>query len=878
MKKQRGVRRLALLMALVLLLVIQPLGVLPAGAAGANRTIGRLATAPTVDGVIAEGEWGPKDMDLNNYQTFTVPGSAEKVALSGEVYLGYDATHFYLAVVAVYEDHQNDHTGYDVWRGDALQIQISADGKNDRRAFSFGVSADGKVKGYQSGRETYEIPAPGGEFFVKRNEATNTTVYEIALPLSRFSGDVKSFAEGDEIAFSYAMHMHNGYYYEWCRGIVKEKNIATAAILTLGEEKEMAPPKGETLLMGDVDKDGVLTSTDARLTMQYAAKKVTEADLDLRVADVDGDKSYTTTDARMMLQYAVDKIDAFPAGDVLELPAPGAPTKATSSNSFSPMSDAAGTPFASLEELEENLTDEGVVSDRGAFGYFAFTTECNEGLPFNVACYITEDTITAMLPAGADLTALIPTFRYFGQRVEMNGQPVASDATVLDLSEDVVLTLVAPDGENSRELTVHIETLDTGLPSVAMTVDGYGTIASKTEYVDVSIYVGGGEMTGSTLLPATAKGRGNTSWGEPKKGYTVKLNENASLLGMSDSNDWALVANYEDKSLLRNVMAEYLAEGADLDYVVQNRPVDLWYNGEYWGTYNLVEKIEIEKDRVNITKYEPGKKAGEVGFLMEFDGHVVEIPDWQRNQWQRPLGWDCELYYDPVTDEVFMPINVGGKWLTIKKPSYENLQNDKEQLRYIYNKVNEAVEALYTEDYKIFSQFIDVESFSKWYLVEEYMNNGDSSFHSSCYMTLDVNGKFKLGPVWDFDRSSENCHYWNPEERIDSLYTAGSAWFYLIYKAPEAREILKAEYKKFRVALEGVNAHLETMADSIYASQQYNFEKWDILEHVVDDPGGFGNNVTQAQRESQTFEAEIARLEAFFNRQTAKMDAFMASI
>ena len=89
---------------------------------------------------------------------------------------------------------------------------------------------------------------------------------------------------------------------------------------------------------------------------------------------------------------------------------------------------------------------------------------------------------------------------------------------------------------------------------------------------------------------------------------------------------------------------------------------------------------------------------------------------------------------------------------------------------------------------------------------------------------------------------------------------------------------MKAEYKKFRVALEGVNAHLETMADSIYASQQYNFEKWDILEHVVDDPGGFGNNVTQAQRESQTFEAEIARLEAFFNRQTAKMDAFMASI
>lgn len=900
----RILRLTALLCVLALLVCAVPM---TASAAGPDRTIGRLPTAPTIDGVIAENEWGARTMELQNYQTATVPGGAKKVPLNGDVYLAYDEEHFYCAIVAVYDDHQNSYADYDLWRGDAVQMQISANGTSDRRSFCFALTDDGVPHGYQSGghREVYTANATGGEFYVTRDEATNTTVYEIALPLSRFSDLGFPLQKGDTLAFSFAVHMNNGYYYEWCDGIVQEKNIEKAATLTLGDdidlsgkqpeqkpeqEPEQKPePSTRRVLVGDVNSDGKVNTTDARLVLQYAAGLIEADAIDLEAAEVNGDQKINTTDARQILQLAAGILSEFPRGEYVEVPVEGGesggdeeiggddtvdtPTtgKTVSSNSFSPVDAAAGTPFTALSDLEADKNS--------PFEYFALTTEANETLPFNVRCAVDEYLITAMLPAGADLSAIIPTFSAPGFTAEANGAPLVSDVTVLDLTEDVTLKLIPENGDVLYIFTLRVETLDTGLPSVALTTEGYEEIVSKEEYLNASLYLGGGAAGDAVLREATVKGRGNSSWKEPKKGYTIKLTEKAQLMDMSESKDWTLIANYEDNTLLRNTTAEYLAEGVGLDWVAQNRSVDLWYNGVYWGTYTLTEKIEIEKDRVNITEYVPGCGVGQTGFLAEFDGHVVEIPDSQRREWQQPLGSNYAMYYDPATDELFMEVGIGGKWLTLKKPSYEKLINDKDQLIYFYNYIRSAVDALYSGDYSRITQYIDVESFVKWYLVEEFMNNGDSSFHSSCYIQLDVGGKLKLGPVWDFDRSSANCDYWNPNEDVDSLYRAGSAWFYLLFDCPEARTVLKSEYKEFRKVLATLPEHLETMADSIYASQTYNFQRWDILETVVDDGIDAGwNAITTGQHNSQTFEAEIDLLADYFSRRTAQMDRFIPNL
>ena len=62
----------------------------------------------------------------------------------------------------------------------------------------------------------------------------------------------------------------------------------------------------------DVDMDGKVTSTDARLTLQVAVNKITKNAVSSPEAlDVDGDGKVSSTDARLMLQMAVGKIKSF---------------------------------------------------------------------------------------------------------------------------------------------------------------------------------------------------------------------------------------------------------------------------------------------------------------------------------------------------------------------------------------------------------------------------------------------------------------------------------------------------------------------------------------------------------------------------------------
>ena len=70
---------------------------------------------------------------------------------------------------------------------------------------------------------------------------------------------------------------------------------------------------GDAQKLGDIDGNGTVNTTDARLALQYAVEKITLNEAQLVVGDVDGDGVVNTTDARLILQYAVEKIDKFPA-------------------------------------------------------------------------------------------------------------------------------------------------------------------------------------------------------------------------------------------------------------------------------------------------------------------------------------------------------------------------------------------------------------------------------------------------------------------------------------------------------------------------------------------------------------------------------------
>lgn len=77
--------------------------------------------------------------------------------------------------------------------------------------------------------------------------------------------------------------------------------------------REHPPEPGEPGRPGDVDGDGFISSTDARLALQLSVEKIGEEDLTYPdAADPDGDGTVTSTDARLILQMAVGKITRFP--------------------------------------------------------------------------------------------------------------------------------------------------------------------------------------------------------------------------------------------------------------------------------------------------------------------------------------------------------------------------------------------------------------------------------------------------------------------------------------------------------------------------------------------------------------------------------------
>ncbi len=65
-------------------------------------------------------------------------------------------------------------------------------------------------------------------------------------------------------------------------------------------------------ILGDVNGDGKVDTTDAKLIMQYDLKLVGDSDLELSVADVNGDGKVDTTDAKLIMQLDLGLITEFP--------------------------------------------------------------------------------------------------------------------------------------------------------------------------------------------------------------------------------------------------------------------------------------------------------------------------------------------------------------------------------------------------------------------------------------------------------------------------------------------------------------------------------------------------------------------------------------
>jgi hypothetical protein len=141
------------------------------------------------------------------------------------------------------------------------------------------------------------------------------------------------------------------------------------------------------------------------------------------------------------------------------------------------------------------------------------------------------------------------------------------------------------------------------IPTVYIDTKGAG-IYDKENYVDGTITIKDPEKLYSDVAEFSAamgiRGRGNSTWSFPKKPYKVKLKEKASIFGMGADKEWALLANYADRTLMRNILAMKLSEICGFSWTPHMYSVHVYLNNKYQGVYTLCEHNKVHKDRVDI--------------------------------------------------------------------------------------------------------------------------------------------------------------------------------------------------------------------------------------------------------------------------------------
>ena len=208
---------------------------------------------------------------------------------------------------------------------------------------------------------------------------------------------------------------------------------------------------------------------------------------------------------------------------------------------------------------------------------------------------------------------LIPRFQFTGDYVTIGGQEAESSKTAFDFSAEQ--TLVVHCGEQTKEYTITVSAY-TGLPTLwAETTDR--SLKESNQYYNATISLidnvrtrGNGGIT-ETVGKMMAQGNlryytkkvdwsGKTEWG--KNNYKLSFNNAISLLDMPPHNDWLLMPNVNDITMLHNQTAFFMGEISALhECTPQFQYVDLMFNGRYTGTYMLGESLNtVGTDDIDI--------------------------------------------------------------------------------------------------------------------------------------------------------------------------------------------------------------------------------------------------------------------------------------
>lgn len=289
----------------------------------------------------------------------------------------------------------------------------------------------------------------------------------------------------------------------------------------------------------------------------------------------------------------------------------------------------------------------------------------------------------------------------------------------------------------------------------------------------VSVYALLLDAQGDTLYKgslAHMKTRGNTSFKETKKSFAIKFQEKHSWFGLKKSKSFVLLSNACDESQIRNAIGLDLASASGLP-TPRYTFLTLYINGEYKGLYQMTNKVDEGKDAVNITNLNQLNKLANPKPLEEYEwygrGRIKQVIQrkgvlLENNPEDITGGYLLDNTGPPIhySKSISGFVSDACDNIRIRLPKYASLQ----EVDYIAERYNEMEKAILSDDGihpetgKHYSEYIDVESFARYYLVNEVLRNPDGGWASfMMYKDTDaIDPKFYAGPAWDFDRILDN--------------------------------------------------------------------------------------------------------------------------
>lgn len=480
---------------------------------------------------------------------------------------------------------------------------------------------------------------------------------------------------------------------------------------------------------------------------------------------------------------------------------------------------------------------------------FTLDEELNPGLEESLTVSFFKHKASLTLPYGVALNNLVASFEYEGASVKVGDVEQISGVTPNDFSEPVTYRVIAEDGTEA-DFTVVVLNDSPRIPQVFIDTEGGAPILDKENYVNSTLIVKDLDRYYSDEVSFTGvggvKGRGNSTWGMDKKPYRVKLDEKASLLGLSKDKSWAMLANHTDKTLLRNITAFEISRIAEMRWTPASYSVDFYLNGSYKGVYALTEHVKVSKDRLDLDLVEDGEVTGD--YFLELDFHYDEPAKFKTEKEKLPI-----MFKDP------------------EEPSNE-------QFEYVKSQFNKAEEILYSESFTDpddgYRKYIDVPSFINYYIVQELAKNVDGNMRGSCYMALLSDGKIMMPLVWDFDIAFGNADHITWEQGASSREYDGwfiktcSPWFDRFFQDPSFVSELKARWNELKPRLDGVPGFIREHAELLEQPQARNFKPVSA--------GGAGWNINKAEWNTSivrgSYQAEVDYLVDFVRRRIDWLD------